>query len=92
MNADIDSGAPRHGPREGAPEIPSLLTVRQVAELLNCSARHIRRLADRGAMPQPVRIGALVRWERAELARWIEGGCQPIRSDSRRPGRDESAR
>jgi excisionase family DNA binding protein len=80
MNADVDSDAPRHGPREGAPEIPLLLTVRQVAELLNCSVRHIRRLADRGAMPQPVRIGALVRWERAELARWIEGGCRPVRA------------
>jgi len=61
------------------PAVQGLLTVHQVAELLNCSTRHIRRLADRGAMPPPLRIGALVRWDRATLTHWLEGGCQPVR-------------
>jgi excisionase family DNA binding protein len=47
------------------PDGPRLLTVQQVAKLINCSSRHVRRLADRGAIPHPVRIGALVRWDSA---------------------------
>lgn len=58
-----------------------LLGVKQVAQLLGgCSARHIYRLADADRMPRPIRLGNLVRWRRAELMEWIEGGCQPIRA------------
>ena len=58
-----------------------LLDVKAVAALLGgCSARHVRRLADMGRMPQSLRIGALVRWRRAEVMRWIDGGCQSIRA------------
>jgi predicted DNA-binding transcriptional regulator AlpA len=39
----------------------ALLDVRAVATLLDCSPRHVYRLADAGRMPAPVRIGALVR-------------------------------
>ncbi len=52
-----------------------LLTVQQVAKLINCSTRHVRRLADRGAMPHPVRIGTLIRWRRDEIERWVAAGC-----------------
>lgn len=62
------------------PRADSLLAIRQVAEMLNCSTRHIRRLADRNAMPKPMRLGHLVRWRRADIERWIEGDCQPIRA------------
>jgi excisionase family DNA binding protein len=53
----------------------ALLDVRAVAALLHCSARHVYRLADAGRMPAPVRIGALVRWRRADLDRWLSDGC-----------------
>ena len=62
------------------PEIPRLLTARQVADLLNCSIHHVGRLAPRGPMPRPLRSGALVRWNRADLMDWLEDGCEPIRS------------
>lgn len=56
-----------------------LLDVRAVAALLGgCSTRHVFRLADAGRMPKPIRLGSLVRWRRAEVMRWIEGGCRPI--------------
>ena len=56
-----------------------LLDVRAVARLLGgCSTRHVHRLADSGRMPRPLRLGALVRWRRAEVMSWIEGGCRPI--------------
>ena len=44
-----------------APAAPALLDVRAVAQLLDCSTRHVYRLADNGGMPPPVRLGALVR-------------------------------
>lgn len=56
-----------------------LLDVRTVAAMLDCSPRHVYRLADSGRMPGPVRIGCLVRWPRRSIREWIEGGCQPIR-------------
>jgi excisionase family DNA binding protein len=62
------------------PDLAALaaLDVRALAALLNCSQRHVYRMADRGAMPQPVRIGALVRWPRQVIMDWIAGGCQPV--------------
>lgn len=61
---------------EGAPE---LLNVGAVAGLLGCSKRHIYRLSDTGRMPRPLKVGALVRWRRADVLSWIDGGCQVVR-------------
>jgi excisionase family DNA binding protein len=57
-----------------------LLDVQQVADLLNCSARHVYRLADAGRMPAPLKLGALVRWRRQDLDTWLTGGCRPVRA------------
>jgi excisionase family DNA binding protein len=65
-------GAPANGPA-------ALLDVRAVASLLNCSPRHVYRLSDAGAMPPPVRIGALVRWPRQAVDSWISAGCPATR-------------
>ncbi len=56
-----------------------LIDVEAVARLLDCSTRHVYRLADRGAMPPPFKIGALVRWPRQSIEKWIAGGCKTIR-------------
>lgn len=58
---------------------PLLLDVRQVAEILGCSARHVARLAHEGRMPRPVHVGALARWRVAEIESWIEHGCRKVR-------------
>jgi excisionase family DNA binding protein len=63
--------------------LPALLDVRAVAALLDCSPRHIYRMADGGLMPSPVRVGALVRWRRSDLDAWIAGGCKPCRTAGR---------
>ncbi|MCH8829678.1 MAG: helix-turn-helix domain-containing protein [Planctomycetes bacterium] len=60
-------------------ESSALVDVRQVAELLGCSTRHIYRLADAGKMPRPVKLGALVRWNRATLQEWFDTGCPAVR-------------
>lgn len=52
-----------------------LLGVEELARLLKCSVRHVRRLCDRGMMPAPVRLGALLRWSRATIEDWIAAGC-----------------
>jgi excisionase family DNA binding protein len=57
-----------------------LLNVDKVARLCGCSPRTIYRLSDAGKMPRPVKIGALVRWEREAILGWIAGGCKPVRS------------
>ncbi len=62
------------------PSAVQLLDVRAVALLLDCSPRHVYRLADAGRMPPPVRLGALVRWPRQAVEDWIAAGCKPCRT------------
>ena len=52
-----------------------LLNVDDVAAYLTYSTRHVRRLADAGAMPRPVKLGTLVRWRREDIEQWIADGC-----------------
>jgi excisionase family DNA binding protein len=57
-------------------ESPSgMLGVKDVAQLLSCSSRHVYRLCDGGLMPRPVKLGALVRWDRRAIEQWIAAGC-----------------
>ena len=72
-------------PREPTAATPSrrLLDERAVGERLGCSARHVRRLADRGDMPWGMKLGALRRWDADELEVWIAAGCKPVRQVGR---------
>jgi excisionase family DNA binding protein len=63
---------------------PQLLDVRAVAALLDCSSRHVYRMADAGQMPSPLRLGSLVRWSRQTVEQWIAEGCKPVRSAGKR--------
>lgn len=54
--------------------------VRAVAAALDCSTRHVFRLADAGKMPRPIKLGTLVRWRAAEIEDWIADGCPPCRT------------
>jgi excisionase family DNA binding protein len=54
---------------------PAFMDVKEVAALLGCSERHVKRLADAGEMPEPVKLGRLVRWNRAAVNEWIADGC-----------------
>ena len=73
-----DSRSPLQKPK--AEMLPSLLNVEQIAEILGCSTRHVRRLTDMGKFPSPVRLNSLVRWPRAEIEQWIADGCPRIRT------------
>ena len=52
-----------------------LLTVREVAKILDCSPRHVKRMAKGGRMPAPTRLGRLLRWDSSKLDAWIADGC-----------------
>jgi excisionase family DNA binding protein len=56
---------------------PLLLDVRAVGRLLNCSARHVIRLADAGKLPRPISLGRLVRWRRADLDAFLAANSNP---------------
>jgi len=62
-----------------AADSPTLLDVRRVANLLGCSTRHVWTLRDAGKMPAPVKLGALIRWRRADLDQWIDAGLPDCR-------------
>ena len=61
-----------------------LLDVQAMAALLNCATRTVYRLADAGRMPRPVKLGALVRWRRAEILDWLAAGCPSCRTANRK--------
>ena len=50
-----------------------------IAEMLGCSSRHVRRLADCGALMRPIHIGRLVRWRKADVDAWLAAGCPSCR-------------
>lgn len=54
----------------------ALLAVVDVATLLAVSTRSVRRMADSGQMPRPLRLSSsLVRWRRSDLDEWLDAGC-----------------
>ena len=61
-------------------EQAQLLTTSQVEEIVGFSRATIHRKVSAGEMPAGIRFGhSSVRWRRAEIEAWIEGGCRPVR-------------
>ncbi|MFO0813581.1 MAG: excisionase family DNA-binding protein [Gemmatales bacterium] len=54
-------------------------TVEQMAELLNCSLRHVRRLDAEGTIPGRLTLGRLVRFSRRQVDAWLNGEAGPGR-------------
>ena len=57
----------------------STYTVEQIARLLQCSERHVWRLADANKIPGKLRIGRLVRFSRQLVDAWLAGQANPTR-------------
>ena len=49
----------------------SMYSTDDLAQIFNCSSRHIRRLVFRGDFPKPVKIGRLSRWPRPTVEHWF---------------------
>ena len=66
--------------QDAAPVVnAALISIQDVATLLDCSTRHIYRLVDTRRIPQPVKLGAMLRWVKADFERWIASGCPDCR-------------
>jgi excisionase family DNA binding protein len=52
-------------------ELPLLLDIAAVAERLCTTERHVRRLVDEKRIPY-LKVGHFVRFDAAEVARWLE--------------------
>lgn len=52
--------------------LPDLLTVEEVAAWLHTTPQAVYDLRRRGHLPQGVRVGKRLLYDRAELARWWE--------------------
>ena len=48
---------------------------RDLAKLLKCSERHVRRLTDLNQVPGLIRCGRLVRFHRGTVLDWLRAGC-----------------
>ncbi len=57
-----------------------LIDVHIVAAKYSADERSIFRWADAGIIPYGVKLGALRRWDLAEIDAHIANGCRPIRS------------
>ncbi len=55
-----------------------LMTLKGVAAELRISPRQIHRLKDAGHMPQPIRIGRVLRWRAADIDAWVADGCPRV--------------
>ena len=63
---------------ESQKEHAALIDVKEVARLLNISPGTVYRLNDSGKMPRVIRIGSLVRWNRAQIEAWVAEGCPAV--------------
>ncbi len=73
------SGIAVSGDSDGPPNAAELLTINDVAVILSCSTRHVRRLIDGGLCPAPIRLSSLVRLRRSDVVEWIAAGCPRVR-------------
>lgn len=62
----------------------AMMSVDDVAIEIGCCSRSVRRWADSGRMPRPVKLGSLVRWPRQVIEDWIADGCPNVRNASKR--------
>jgi excisionase family DNA binding protein len=74
MNASLSPPAP----------CVKLGDVRTVADKLGVSPRTVYRLADAGRMPQPLKLGSLVRWNLSQIDDWVDAGCPDCRKGAAR--------
>jgi excisionase family DNA binding protein len=56
--------------------LPHLLTIEQLAHHLGVTVRHVRRQIAERRVPY-IKVGRLVRFDPAEITRWIDGSRRP---------------
>ena len=59
-----------------------LLTVDQVAVMLQCGPRSVHAWSKDGKMPGPVHIQRASRWRRDQLEQWVRAGCPKMTANA----------
>jgi excisionase family DNA binding protein len=67
MATITDSIEKRQALENGTYDVPD------IAGLLKCSERHVRRMIDAGEIPGMIRIGRLVRFHKGIVDGWLTG-------------------
>ncbi len=62
--------------KNAAPLSP-LMTVEQLAAMLQVSTRTIWRMRSSGQLPAPVHVGGNIRWRVLDVENWLARGCKP---------------
>lgn len=57
----------------------TMLSVSDLAKRWGCSERHVRRMADSGRCPRPIKFGSLLRWPIGPIEQWESDGCPSCR-------------
>lgn len=79
------NGPAKTAGQDTAPVVPAaLISIRDISTLLNCSPRHVYRLMDARRIPQPIKLGALLRWVKTDIDHWIAAGCPDCRKGGTR--------
>ena len=78
--AENDGEARLKTARDSLDSLPPMLSADELAEWLKISKRTVWRLKSTGALPKPVKIGRSVRWQRTDVAVWLEKGCPVVSS------------
>lgn len=61
----------------------AMLNVVDLGTRWGCSPRHVRRMADSGRIPRPIKLGNLIRWPVAVIEQWETDGCPNVRNIAR---------
>lgn len=61
----------------------TMLSVSDLSERWGCSERHVRRMADAGRCPRPIKFGSLLKWPVALIEKWENDGCPNVRNTAK---------
>ena len=76
VRVELEDSRESSSPEAEEPELEALLTTSQLAELLNCSVRTLKRWLQEGVAPPPLRTpGSKLRWYRPAVRSWLEERC-----------------
>ena len=64
-----------------APDLPDLVSVRDIADMLRRTPKNVRDMAACGRMPKPRREGAYLYWDADEIRAWIDAGFSVAKAD-----------
>ena len=56
-----------------------LIGMEHLAELIGVSTQTLRRMTQSGKLPEPIRLGRLIRWKPQVIDDWIAAGCPPAK-------------